>query len=382
MGRKYVGVNAKSETSIEISFQYNGIRCREFLKLEPTTTNLKRASLFRSEILAEIENGTFSYEKVFPGSKNLNKINKVTGPYEGQLLSDYLKYWLFKKDPSLKRSTFENYRKIIDFQIIPNIGHIPINRLKRNDVRKWVSQLKVSNKRIANLVSPLRTALRDAVQDEVLENNPLQDWSYKNQEAPKEPTIDPFTSDEQQAILAELEGQAKNLIQFAFWTGLRTSELIALEWRDINLTKGVIYVSRAKTSHADTPESTKTRSGVRTVKLLPSAIRALDRQSEFTANQSGPIFHNPNTNKPWIGDKAIREGLWKPALKKAGVRYRYPYQTRHTYASMMLSAGELLAWVSNQMGHNSILITAQAYARWIPDSAPDSGMKAVEAFDC
>nr|WP_246404134.1 tyrosine-type recombinase/integrase [Halomonas stenophila] len=49
-----------------------------------------------------------------------------------------------------------------------------------------------------------------------------------------------------------------------------------------------------------------------------------------------------------------------------GDRYRRPYQTRHTYASMMVSAGEPLAWVSRQMGHTSVVTTARIYANWIP----------------
>lgn len=74
------------------------------------------------------------------------------------------------------------------------------------------------------------------------------------------------------------------------------------------------------------------------------------------------------------------DGFWTRALCKAGVRHRNAYQTRHTYASMMLSAGEPLAWVSNQLGHSSVLVTAQKYARWIPDSDPLAGNRAVEKF--
>jgi integrase len=71
--------------------------------------------------------------------------------------------------------------------------------------------------------------------DELIESNPMAGWTYQRKEAPKKnDDIDPFAEEEQQAILAELSGQGKNLIQFAFWTGLRTSELIALNWSDID----------------------------------------------------------------------------------------------------------------------------------------------------
>ncbi len=57
---------------------------------------------------------------------------------------------------------------------------------------------------------------------------------------------------------------------------------------------------------------------------------------------SSLVFHNPRTNKQWGGEAPIRKILWQYALKKAGVRYRTSYRTRHTYVSMMLSAGQSL----------------------------------------
>jgi integrase len=72
--------------------------------------------------------------------------------------------------------------------------------------------------------------------------------------------------------------------------------------------------------------------------------------------------------------------MWLPALKKAGVRYRRPYQTRHTYASMMLTAGESPIWLANQMGHADTGMIFRIYGRLIPDAVPEAGGKAVEMF--
>lgn len=63
-------------------------------------------------------------------------------------------------------------------------------------------------------------------------------------------------------------------------------------------------------------------------------------------------------------------------MKKAGVRYRRPYQTRHTYASMMLSAGEHPMWVAKQMGHTDWLMIGRVYGRWMPSSDTNAGGKA------
>ena len=72
--------------------------------------------------------------------------------------------------------------------------------------------------------------------------------------------------------------------------------------------------------------------------------------------------------------------MWIPALKRAGVRYRNPYQTRHTFASMMLMAGEHVMWVAKQMGHTDWSLTAKRYSRWISSDMPDAGKKAEAAW--
>jgi integrase len=103
-------------------------------------------------------------------------------------------------------------------------------------------------------------------------------------------------------------------------------------------------------------------------------------QKAFTFLADDIIFQNPRTNEPWEGDQPIRRTLWEPALKKAGVRYRNPYQTRHTYASMMLTAGEHPMWVAQQMGHADWGMIRQVYGRFIPSAVNDSGDKAVALF--
>jgi integrase len=67
-------------------------------------------------------------------------------------------------------------------------------------------------------------------------------------------------------------------------------------------------------------------------------------------------------------------------LRLAGVRYRRPYQTRHTYASMMLTAGESPMWVAQQMGHRDWGMIRRIYGRWISDAQPDAGLRAEALF--
>ena len=159
--------------------------------------------------------------------------------------------------------------------------------------------------------------------------------------------------------------------------------LCALRWSDINWDKSKIRIEKAKTQYAKVDETTKTISGTRQIKLLSPALDALLKQKELTFKNERHIerhiFLNPFDGLPWKGDQPIRKA-WVIALRKAGVRYRNPYQTRHTYASLMLSADESLSWISSQMGHSTTAQTTAAYARYIDDSLTDAGEKAVEMF--
>lgn len=378
MGRDGTGVKAASGSSIQISFTYRGVECRERIRLKPTPANLKRAEQWRASVLLAIENGSFVYAQSFPNSKNAMRFAEFKGQVD--TLGPYLDAWLERQRKHLKASTFDGYRKIVNYQLVPTFGTTRMADLKRPQFRDWLDTLDCGNKRLANIQSVMRKALDDAVSDELIPSNPLYGWTYRKQEGPKEDDdVDPFTTDEQASIISALPAQASNLIRFAFWTGMRTSELVALDWGDIDWRRGVVVVRRALTQTADEAEDTKTKSSRREVKMLPPALAALEAQKPFTALAGKEVFQDPRHGERWGGDLSIRI-VWTRALKAAKMRYRKPYQTRHTYASMMLSAGEHPMWVARQMGHSNMNTTIRIYARWMPSADLDAGGKAVEKF--
>lgn len=115
-------------------------------------------------------------------------------------------------------------------------------------------------------------------------------------------------------------------------------------------------------------KETKTKSGKREVTLQPQAREALLNQKAFTKKQNETVFHDPDTSQPWRNDQPIRKKVWIPVLKKAEIKYRNPYQTRHTFASTLLSSGANPLWVAQQMGHKDWGQIRKVYGRWIPSS--------------
>lgn len=375
MGRKG-GVRQRSQSSIEIDFYYRGQRCRERLKLEPKARNLRYAENIKGEIENAIASGTFRYADYFPDSPRAKELSSVPG--DAVTIAKYLDQWLSEERKNTKNSTWNGYKKIVDGRLIPAFGKLTLGMLRRRHIKEWIAEQSASRKTIGNILSPLRIALDDAVDDELIELNPLAGWKLRRRDGlrRKVDDIDPFAAEEREAILAALTGQGRNLVAFAFWTGLRTSELCALDWSDIDFIRGVARITRAWTQYSDEPENTKTNAGERDVKLLTPALEALKSQKAHTYLAGAEVFQNPRTGERWKGDQPIRKTLWQPALKRAGVRYRRPYQTRHTYASMLLMSGEHVMWVSRQLGHKDWSFTARTYTRFMPDDMPNAGAKA------
>lgn len=101
--------------------------------------------------------------------------------------------------------------------------------LKRTIVCEWLNTLLVSNKTLSNVQSPLRSVFNDTCEEELIEVNPLAGWTYSRKEAqPKDD--DPFSPDEQAAILGALDGQARNLVQFALCSGCVRAKWLRSTW--------------------------------------------------------------------------------------------------------------------------------------------------------
>jgi len=352
------------------------MECRETLSLEATKANLRYAQRLRGEILNAIERGTFDYSHYFPQSKRAKQLGHVNA---NPLMGDLLAQFLIQAEQTLQPSTVIGYRKVCQAHLLPTFGRIPIRKLTPAFIRQWISQLKLTTKAVKNILTPLRAVLSEAVNDDIIEKNPLDRIVLRkllNKETSKTDYVpDPFDRKEIQALLAHAEGQVKHLIQLGFFTGLRPSELIALEWGDIDWVNGIVHISRAVVARQE--KTTKTKAGKRDILLLPPALEALQAQKAYTFLEGKRVFHNPSHNKPWVCDNQLRECHWRRLFRLSGVRYRNPYQMRHTYASMLLSAGENMLWIAKQMGHRDTEMIIKTYGKWIPNTDVKTGYQPI-----
>lgn len=364
------GIRRVSSTSVEISFTFNKKSYRERVKCHPDSHHdIAQLTLWLDVLKQKIREGSFDYSEAFPNSdKRLEFLNPtITG--------DYLKVWLAQQKPRLKASTFGMYRKVIESQF-PTIMPKLMVELKFKHIKEAAALLDVGQKTLNNYLSVLRKAFSDAEQDEIITDyrNPLHNRSIQLRTVRViKDSVDPFSRSEIDQIVNAATGIERLMLLFSFHTGLRPSELIGLHWSAIDW-KGFANVYQVQTEASAELEEPKTSSSIRAVKLNSIALDVLKQAKQLTRLQNQAVFMNPRTDKPFTGDQMVRR-LFKRTCKKAGVRYRHPYQMRHSYASTSLMSGESPSFISAQLGHKTIDFTLKTYTRYIADNDPSAGSK-------
>ena len=261
-----------------------------------------------------------------------------------------------------KENTNKDYKMTFEKHILPYFRTWELQQIRPTDLKQWQNKLtqQVSGKRVMNIRTVFRGILQDAFIDEIIDLNP-----FDRVKPPKtvKPIIQPFSLDDVELIIANANGWFKNYLLIAFFTGMRVGEIMALHWSDIDMSREVISVSRSMTKGIlSTP---KTAQSIREIDMLPVVRDALINQSVYSKRISEFVFVNQYGNN-FTDSSAFLRHHWKPLIEKIGIMYRILYQTRHTFASIMLQQGEEIGWVSQMMSHTDINTTFTKYASFIP----------------
>jgi len=361
MGRKRQNVRPHGR-GIQIDFMYCGNRYYEQLDMPATSANLNYAERFVAEIKDEIRLGTFSYLKHFPKSKKARSIHLNQG---GLPIPQELEKWLgIKRREGLHHSTLVDYQNSVN--ILGDYFHgYFIPELTRKDIRKFCDSIEAGQKRIANLLIPLRGILDQENEDDDNFKNPIKGWKYKKRSiGRKRDSADPFDSAEREAILKACNTDLEyHYFRIAMYSGMRPSEQICLLWEDVSAD----YIHIRQGSVHRVVDEPKTHGSIRDIPMVlevKESIAALKLLTRLKPH--GHVFEHPNTGRPFTTSKVVYN-IWQPIIKRSGVRYREPKQTRHTFASMLLSAGRPPIQVSSLMGHSDTTMVLRVYGKWIDE---------------
>lgn len=160
-------------------------------------------------------------------------------------------------------------------------------------------------------------------------------------------------------------------LKFLFLTAARPGEAIALQWKHIDFENNLIEISEAIGRDLETSPYTtrKVRKETKTgsIRFLPisSTLRgALLSHKAGKVNPESLVFPGAR-NERFLDTRSFRE-VWRKVLDGLGLKYRNPYQTRHTALSHIAQDHSLLA-AARVAGHKSLDMVSRHYARFVGD---------------
>lgn len=257
------------------------------------------------------------------------------------------------KAPHLRPSTIRMYRALLDHQIYPVIGDIPIDRITRQDLQYLFNQIAdMSASTIRKAKLTLQQVFENAIEDGQLERTPLRRLTIpRGTQKAVRPIRPDAVTDLAAACLADEDGLFPLLL---LYSGLRRGEALALTWADITDTE--IRVNKALSWYGNKPtiSAPKTAAGIRAVPLLPIVRQKLGARGAPEAYVFGG-------ETPWTStiyrNTWARIGRHIPAL--AGV---HPHQLRHTYTDILRHAGVDILAAQHLLGHEDYQTTATFYS--------------------
>ena len=363
-----------TEERLQIAFSYRGVECRELLPPQKITkTTVQLAGGLRMEIQRKIQNGDFVYRDYFPNSSRLAQFEGGAGGKKvvnlGKLMDAQAAiYERQESNNKMSASTVAAYVKALKSEKMKQWRDRDVNNVAPSEIRAWISAFKVTAKTARNFITPFRSIMRDALNDDRITFDPFTRVDLpqllKQTARDSKYRIDPFSRDERLKLIEASRPDERPMVAFWFETGLRPSELHALRWSRIDLEARRIMIDIVQVEGKD-QERTKSAAGTRWVNLSPEAVAALEAQKPATLLANDHVWHNPRKGQSWDTADQMRKTLWVPLCARAGIAYRNPYQVRHSYASALLTAGENPWYVSEQLGHINVSLVFSTYGKFI-----------------
>ncbi len=148
--------------------------------------------------------------------------------------------------------------------------------------------------------------------------------------------------------------------------GLRPSEAIGLQWKDIDFARKTITIaeSLSRTGKGSQRKRCDRKNGVVTVLDLPDEVFTM-LKGRFTATSKPDDLIFIAARGGTINDGNFAKRMWKPLLKQAGVRHRTPYNSRHTMASHAIDQGKTLPEVAYLLGHRDTSMVSKVYGHMV-----------------
>lgn len=332
----------------------------------------KEAEKSCAEMITQIENGLYV------------DVSKGT-------IKEFILQWMdTHAKQTLRESTFDVYKWIIDSHIIPGIGMITMDKITTLDIQKFLNKKKVdglSSEYIKKMYNILHGSFEKAVVWGLIQKNIVSAAEPPRSESKD---INTWNIEQASSFLEHTKGEFFHIAYvIAIYTGMRKGEILGLRWKDIDMEASRLSIRQTiyRTRVGLIFQEPKTKSSKRVVALPDIVIQSLKKQKHEQNKwkiQLGPAFLDHDlvvTNyegKP-VDPRNLTRHFTKMIKECELPKIRF-HDLRHTHATIMLQLGEHPKVVSERLGHSRVAITMDTYSHVTPDMQKEASDKFAAAI--
>ena len=277
-----------------------------------------------------------------------------------------------KNDKKVSNNTLQSYKRdLTQFKEYIIIHDKKYNKIKEEDIKEYLKYLELQDKKpstISRMIASIRSFYQYEVKVKKIGQNPTDNIQSPKIEK-KAPCI--LTSEEVELLLeqpkdVDLKGiRDKAMLEFAYATGMRVTEIISLNLEDINLESGNVIC----------------KTGIRQ-RVIPLGKMSLTALKEYLTQARNILVKTDKENALFVnlnGKRLTRQGFWK-IIKYYQEQAKItkditPHTLRHSFATHLLQNGADLKSIQMMLGHSDISST-QVYAQFQNDGLSDIYKKA------
>lgn len=319
-----------------------------------------------AKTIKELEKKRFEYEQQMAHG-TLSSDEKMTFATVGTL-------WLEKYKPTVSHGTRQMYRSILNKHLLPALGTYKLTELKMHHLQALINELAEDGFAEKTMIAIRQSAvqiLEIAVENDILHRNVFSRVKVPSVAASERRAL---TSTETALITQNWQGHRMGIpAMILLRCGLRRGELLALNWKDIDLESKRINVSKSVYFDGNTPhiKTPKSKAGIRSVPIPDSLIPLLQNAPRTT------LFVCPSAKGVMMSEIAFRRA-WQSYMHYLNIRAGghdasrsrpklqvldklTPHMFRHTYATTLYDAGVDVKSAQAFLGHADLQVTLSIY---------------------
>ncbi|MGN0065182.1 MAG: tyrosine-type recombinase/integrase [Nocardioides sp.] len=271
--------------------------------------------------------------------------------------------------PSASPATLTNYRRDWRIRWEPHLGHMKIDRITSEDVRRALAAQTGADKTIANAWGVLTGMFKAAELDNHIERSPAVGVKLGRSTDHEAAEHRYLNAAELLQVIEDTTPFYRPLMWMLVGTGMRWSEATALTAGDVDLNRATVRVTKAWKSDRENKRfyvgPTKTKKSRRTVTLPPEVVEAV--RPLVTGKRPDELLF-VNKIGEWVKHQTFYRDQWRTRSTRS-IPDPKPriHDLRHSHVALLIGQGISLPVIQARLGHEKITTTIDTYGHLLPD---------------